>query len=758
MMERYQIRIKGIVQGVGFRPFVYQLAKRHGLVGWVSNTSQGVLIEAEGEKKALTAFVQALSREAPPQAIVESVDWESHPPAGFSDFTIRESIKKEGQFVLISPDIATCAECLKELFDPADRRYRYPFINCTNCGPRFTIIEEIPYDRASTTMKNFTMCPQCQAEYDNPMDRRFHAQPNACPRCGPTLILQAPDGYMFTADPIKTVVHLLKKGHILAIKGLGGFHLACDATNDRAVMALRARKHRYARPLALMFPDLETIKKHCRVSSAEAEVLCSLKRPIVLLKDRGTGVISSQVTPGQRYQGAMLPYTPLHHLLLEESKMILIMTSGNISEEPIATDNLEALKRLEGIADYFLLHDRDIYARYDDSVVRAIDGREVLVRRSRGYAPYPLPLPFSSIETLACGAELKNTFCLTKENYAFLSQHIGDLENWETFQHFESTLKLYQRLFRIKPSLVAYDLHPDYLSTKYALNLEGVQKIGIQHHHAHVVSCMMENGLKDRVIGVACDGTGYGIDGTIWGCEFLLADWRDFKRRGHLLNIPMPGGALAIQWPYRMALSYLYWLFPDRFEALRQEFFGKTDPEEARLIRLQIDKNLNSPLTSSCGRLFDVASALLGVRLVSEYEGQAACELEMVADEKTEESYLFEIKEDEDGVVVDPTLIISAIMDEVRKGRNRDLIAGAFHNTVAEFITETCLRLRRDSRIDRVVLSGGVFQNVLLVTKLKQRLEKEDFQVFTHRLVPTNDGGISLGQAVVANAKLGIAR
>lgn len=758
MMERYRITIKGIVQGVGFRPFVYQLAKRYGLTGWVSNTSQGVLIEVEGEKVELTAFVQALSQEAPPQAVVESVSWELYPPAGFSDFTIRESIKKGGQFVLISPDIATCAECLKELFDPADRRYRYPFINCTNCGPRFTIIEEIPYDRASTTMKNFTMCPQCQAEYDDPTNRRFHAQPNACPRCGPTLILQAPDGYTFIADPIKTVVHLLKKGHILAIKGLGGFHLACDATNDQAVTALRTRKHRYAKPLALMFPDLETIKKHCRVSSAEAEALSSPRRPIVLLKDRGTGVISSQVAPGQRYQGAMLPYTPLHHLLLEESKMILIMTSGNISEEPIATDNLEALKRLEGIADYFLLHDRDIYARYDDSVVRVIEGQEVLVRRSRGYAPYPLPLPFSSTETLACGAELKNTFCLTKENYAFLSQHIGDLENWETFQHFESTLKLYQKLFRIKPSLVAYDLHPDYLSTKYALNLEGVQKIGIQHHHAHVVSCMTENGLKDRVIGVACDGTGYGVDGTIWGCEFLLADWKDFERQGHLLNIPMPGGALAIQRPYRMALGYLYWLFPDRFETLRQEFFGKTDPEEARLVRLQIDKNLNSPLTSSCGRLFDVVSALLGVRLVSEYEGQAACELEMVADEKTEESYPFEIKEDENGMVVDPTITISAIMDDVRKGRNKDLIAGAFHNTVAEFITETCRRLRKDSKLDRVVLSGGVFQNVLLVSKLKRKLEREGFQVFTHRLIPTNDGGISLGQAVIANVKAGVVR
>lgn len=743
---------------MGFRPFVYQLAQRYGLTGWVSNTSQGVLIEVEGEKVELTAFVQALSQEAPPQAVVESVSWELYPPAGFSDFTIRESIKKGGQFVLISPDIATCAECLKELFDPADRRYRYPFINCTNCGPRFTIIEEIPYDRASTTMKNFTMCPQCQAEYDDPTNRRFHAQPNACPRCGPTLILQAPDGYTFIADPIKTAVHLLKKGHILAIKGLGGFHLACDATDDQAVTALRTRKHRYAKPLALMFPDLETIKKHCRVSSAEAKALSSPRRPIVLLKDRGTGVISSQVAPGQRYQGAMLPYTPLHHLLLEESRMILIMTSGNISEEPIATDNLEALKRLEGIADYFLLHDRDIYARYDDSVVRVIEGQEVLVRRSRGYAPYPLPLPFSSTETLACGAELKNTFCLTKENYAFLSQHIGDLENWETFQHFESTLKLYQKLFRIKPSLVTYDLHPDYLSTKYALNLEGVQKIGIQHHHAHVVSCMTENGLKDRVIGVACDGTGYGVDGTIWGCEFLLADWKDFERQGHLLNIPMPGGALAIQRPYRMALGYLYWLFPDRFEALRQEFFGKTDPEEARLVRLQIDKNLNSPLTSSCGRLFDVVSALLGVRLVSEYEGQAACELEMVADEKTEESYPFEIKEDENGMVVDPTITISAIMDDVRKGRDKDLIAGAFHNTVAEFITETCRRLRKDSKLDRVVLSGGVFQNVLLVSKLKRKLEREGFQVFTHKLVPTNDGGISLGQAVIANVKAGVLR
>jgi len=557
-----KIKVWGVVQGVGFRPFVYRLAQEHNLKGWVRNTSGSVEIEVEGDKETLKAFLTNFKAKAPPRAHIEKIETAFYPPKGYTKFEIRQSLSQERKYQLVSPDIATCEDCKEEIFSPTDRRFHYPFTNCTNCGPRFTIIEDIPYDRPKTTMHEFKMCPECQKEYDDPLNRRFHAQPNACPKCGPSLELVDGDGNLVEcSDIIKTASKLIKTGNILAIRGLGGFQLACDATNKQAVNLLRSRKRRPAKPLAVMITSIEEVRKHCIISNEEQELLQSPECPIVLLKwKRKSSNISPVVASNLKYLGVMLPYTPLHHLLLDEVGVPLVMTSGNLSEEPIAKDNDEALRRLRGIADYFLIHNRDIYARYDDSVYMVENGKSQAIRRARGYAPYPIFLPFKSKQILACGAELKNTFCLTKDKHAFLSQHIGDMENEETLEHYENTIELYKKLFRIEPEIIAYDMHPEYLSTKYALQAGSEQKLSlipVQHHHAHIVSCMVENGVEEPVIGIAFDGTGYGTDGTIWGGEFLLADWHNFQRIGHLEYVPLPGGAAAIKKPYRMALSYL---------------------------------------------------------------------------------------------------------------------------------------------------------------------------------------------------------
>jgi len=776
--NRFHIIVKGVVQGVGFRPFIYQLAHSHKLTGWVLNSSKGVIIEVEGEKKDLEAFVEDIGTKAPPLAKIESIDVEFLPPMGYSSFIIKHSVEEQEQFLLISPDICICHDCLRELFDPNDRRYRYPFINCTNCGPRFTIIEDIPYDRPKTTMKKFKMCPKCQAEYDDPANRRFHAQPNACPRCGPSLQLamsrespgrpygssEAPvragvGSVIRCEDSITETIKLLKEGKIVAIKGLGGFHLACDAENDKAVETLRVRKRRPGKPLAIMLHDVKQIKKHCFVSEDGEKILKSPQRPIVLLLKKPETSISPLVAPNNNYLGVMLPYTPLHYILLKESGMALIMTSGNISEEPIAMENEEALRRLGHIADYFLMHNRDIYSRYDDSVVRVIDGELIMIRRARSFAPFPIRLPFKVKEILACGPELKNTFCLTHENYAFLSQHIGDMENLETFEHFETTLELYKRLFRINPKIVVYDLHPEYLSTKYALSLKGVKLVGVQHHHAHIVSCMVENEVKDKVIGISFDGLGYGTDGTIWGGEILIADWKGFERVGHLRYVPMPGGAAAIEKPYRMAFGFLYSFFGENYRDLKIDFLKFLDETEVNIMKRQIDKKINSPLTSSCGRLFDAVSSLTRIKDEIDYEGQAAVELEMVADPSIEESYPFEIQAKDEGrrtrgeyrLVIDTKPIIEGVVRDLENGVSVSIIAAKFHNTVMEFVLDICKRIRERKALNKVVLSGGVFQNVYLLTNLPRRLEREGFEVFIQKKVPANDGGISLGQVVVAN-------
>jgi hydrogenase maturation protein HypF len=786
------ISVRGIVQGVGFRPFVYGLAVKHNLKGWVYNTSEDVKIEVEGTAEAIERFELELKTKAPPLAHIECITIEYHPPLGYQNFEIRQSQAQAGKYQLISPDVATCQACFGELLNPEDRRYRYPFTNCTNCGPRFTIIEDMPYDRPKTTMRYFQMCPQCQAEYDNPLNRRFHAQPNACPKCGPQVELVDNQGNLITkSNPIAAASQLLKEGKIVAIKGLGGFLLACDATNDTVVKTLRQRKKRSSKPLAIMVTTVDEAKRHCYISPEEERLLTSPQSPIVLMRwreDSPTSVgVSREVAPNLRFLGIMLPYTPLHHILLRDTGRPLVMTSGNLSEEPIARDNEEALRRLSGIADYFLIHNRDIYSRYDDSVAIVERGTGQLIRRARSYAPYPIRLSFEAKQIIGCGAEEKNTFCLTKDNYAFLSQHIGDMENMETLEHFDSTISLYKRLFHVEPEIIAHDLHPDYLATKYAQELgeSGIKLIPVQHHHAHIASCLADNGLESPVIGVAFDGTGMGADGNIWGGEFLIADYRNFRRVGHLEYLPLPGGTAAIKRPYRTAIGYILTLLGE--DALNDVIatlnevkgkqsqlasIGQVTEVEVEVIKRQVERKINSPLSSSMGRLFDAISALLGIRSEIDYEGQAAVELEMaalvpygeepssviersVSDEAisgNNESYPYCIVEDEGVRIVRLRDLLSVVIEDLHQGISKGRISVKFHNTVARMINEMCHLIADETpMVSGVALSGGVFQNRLLLRKTVNVLESNGFQVFTHRQVPCNDGGISLGQAVIAN-------
>jgi len=719
------------------------------------NTSGDVKIEVEGDREALDKFVTELETMAPPLARIEGITAVEATVKGYNQFEIRHSLAEEGKYQLVSPDIATCEACKRELLSPEDRRYRYPFTNCTNCGPRFTIIEDIPYDRPKTTMRCFKMCPECQREYDDPLDRRFHAQPNACPKCGPSLSLVNGSGETIACpDVIAEASKLLKEGKILAIKGLGGFHLACDATNAGAIQTLRDRKRRPYKPLAIMLATVEEIKEHCFVSEEEEKLLASPECPILLLRWKEDSSVSRKIAPELKHLGVMLPYTPLHHVLLRETGMPLVMTSGNISEEPIAKDNDEAIRRLKGIADFFVVHNRDIYARYDDSLAIVEKGKPQLVRRARGYAPYPIHLPFRAKEILACGAELKNTFCATKEDHAFISQHIGDMENLETLEHFENTIELYLKLFRIKPQILAYDLHPEYLSTKYAKErADEFTLVPVQHHHAHIVSCMVENGVQEPVIGVAFDGTGYGSDGTIWGGEFLIADYRGFERVGHLEYVPLLGGAAAIERPYRMAFSYLYTLLGEGILDCELPFLRDIDQHEKEVMKRQLEKGINCPLTSSCGRLFDGISALLGIRGTVDYEAQAAIELEMAApdDFQGTDSYPFSIAEQDGVKIVKLSELFQAVIHDVENRLSIGTISAKFHRTIAQIAAEMCQRIAAERGIRKVALSGGVFQNRLLLRLTADLLEREGFAVLTHSLVPTNDGGISLGQATIAN-------
>jgi hydrogenase maturation protein HypF len=753
-MKRAEIGITGIVQGIGFRPYIYNLAHDYSIRGWVLNNERGVLIDAESDDGNLDRFIEDIPRLAPPLARIETFEVTYLEPLGYRTFEIRKSEATEERFVLVSPDVATCDLCLSELLSPADFRYHYPFINCTLCGPRFTIIKDVPYDRDKTTMAPFTMCPVCQKEYEDPRNRRFHAQPNACPACGPSLQLQDREGGMIPGDPVEQTLVLLQKGLTVAVKGLGGFHLACDATNPEAVASLRSRKFREDKPFAVMCRDIKTVRDFCEVDDAEEKLLLSVERPIVILKRKEATRLAPAVAPYQDTLGVMLPYSPLHHLLLSGLLRMLVMTSGNVSDEPIAYKNEDARSRLKGIVDYFLFHNREIHMRCDDSVARVFQGNPYILRRSRGYVPFPVKVSFPLEMILACGGELKNTFCLTRGNYAFLSHHIGDLENLETLTSFEEGIEHFKRLFSIVPRVVAYDLHPDYLSTKYALALPDLPKIGVQHHHAHIASCMAENGLEGDVIGVAFDGTGFGTDGTIWGGEFLKANLRDFERLAHLKQVPMPGGSMAIKEPWRMAMAYLSEAFGDETFKLDIDLLRRVDRKKWEILRKMIHSKINTPLTSSMGRLFDAVSSLLGVRDAVHYEGQAAIELEMVADRNAKGEYPFLIKKDRGPMVIDPQEMIRSAVRDLIDGTPHPVISGRFHRSVARLILETCQAIRRAQGLHRVVLSGGVFMNMFLLSLVAEDLRKSDFEVFTHHLVPTNDGGISLGQAVVAQQRL----
>lgn len=780
------ISVKGVVQGVGFRPFVYGLATRLDLHGWVCNTSGGVEILVGGQDCHIQEFIQLLTSEKPPLAKIDSVQVKEVPCDDSANFEIRESQAVGGAYQPISADVAICPDCERELFNPKDKRYLYPFINCTHCGPRFTIIKDIPYDRPSTTMADFLMCNHCRAEYVDPLNRRFHAQPIACPECGPFVELRETHSQFPTSDPrissieirvsaILKARRLLREGYIVAIKGLGGFHLACDASNPYTLAELRDRKGRSDKPFAVMAADITAVASICHMQKEEHLLLTSREKPIVLLaKNRQTGSlnykVSELVAPNLDTLGVMLPYTPLHHLLLNQTDPvlarepvppILVMTSGNFSEEPIAIDNKDALERLSPLADAFLLHNRDIHIRSDDSVVRLDYGPRttlapgasagvVYLRRSRGYAPYPVKLPVEVNPTLAVGGELKNTFCLTRDRYAFLSHHIGDMENAEIYESFEQGVQHLSHIFRVQPKVIAHDLHPGYFTTHYA-ERSAAPRVGVQHHHAHMASCMADNGLDDRrMIGLSFDGTGYGTDGAIWGGEVLLASYADFERFAHLEYLPLPGGDSAIRSPWRIAAGYAHAL---GIEVDDLPFLQNLDKQALCILRQQIDKKLNSPFTSSMGRLFDAAASLIGIRNDVTYEAQAAIEMEALS--KTSlpaaKSYPFIVEETKNGTIVRLKKLLSAIVQDVRANESAGMIGARFHKTIAEVAIDICIRARAATGLNEVVLSGGVWQNQVLLDLVRAGLKEEGFVVYFHKQVPTNDGGLALGQAMVAN-------
>jgi len=734
VVSRKHISIRGTVQGVGFRPFVYGLAKRLSISGFVRNSDGGVEIEAEGDE--VEAFLAELQNRPPVLAEIADIrtkDLEIRKEIGFQ---IIESYPTVGGLALVPPDIATCDDCLADLTEAGNRRHLYPFTNCTNCGPRYTIVQDVPYDRRTTTMAAFRMCPGCDSEYHNPNDRRFHAQPNACPVCGPRI-----------SAPISDAREWLRDGAILAIKGLGGYHLVCDASNHDAVERLRQRKRRGNKPFAIMARGLEDVERFCELSKSERVLLMSVQRPIVLLRRRCEAGLSSAIAPGNRHLGVMLPYTPLHHLLfLDAAFKALVMTSGNLSEEPIVSRE-EELTRLAPLADRFLTHDRPIQTRVDDSVVRVFRGRHLLVRRSRGFAPEPIDLGMPVRDVLAVGGEIKNTFCLTTDHYAILSQHIGDLENYETLEFFRETLDHMQRFFRVRPEAVAHDLHPGYLSTRAAFEMTDLPRIGVQHHHAHIASCMAEHRLADKVIGIAFDGTGYGTDGAIWGGEVLVCDYAAFERRYHLRYVPLAGGDAAVREPWRVALAYLR---DCGFQAADAPALAAVPERRLMAVETMLARRVQIVNTSSGGRLFDAVSALLGVCLENRYEAQAAIELEAVAFAGAP-AFGFDLHEDE----IDLRDCIRELVSAIGKGEPVSLLSSRFHQTVANAIIAACEKLRASEGLTRVCLSGGSFQNVTLLEATVGGLERAGFETFWQSKIPCNDGGLSLGQAVIANETVG---
>jgi hydrogenase maturation protein HypF len=754
---RTRVRVEGIVQGVGFRPFVFGLATRLDLAGFVGNDAQGVFIEVEGDDDAVEEFLRILEAEPPPLAVIERVTADGVVPVGDERFTIVASRTGGESQAAVSPDTATCDECLAEMRDETGRRYRYPFTNCTNCGPRFTIVQGVPYDRPLTTMAPFEMCERCAAEYHDPADRRFHAQPVCCPDCGPRLVLTDPERHPIPGtDPLGEAVARLRDGQIVAVKGLGGYHLAVRADDEVAVARLRTRKHREEKPFAVMVADPDAAAALCMLGPGEMALLTGPRRPIVLAPKREGLPLAPSVAPGNRSLGLMLPYTPLHQLLMADLGVPVVLTSGNISDEPIASVDDDAFERLGAIADCFLLHDRAIHIRTDDSVVRSFRDRVFLVRRSRGFAPEPVLLPWSFPRpVLATGAELKSTFCVAKDRRAFVSHHIGDLENYETYASFRDGIEHFCRLFEVQPEVVAHDLHPEYLSTKHAHDLagleqHGVELAGVQHHHAHIASCLADNGEEGPVIGVAFDGLGFGPDGTIWGGEILVADLAGFERVAHLAPVAMPGGAAAIKEPWRMAAAYLDVAFegdvPDGVPVRQRNHDRWTGV--VSLARAGV----SAPLTSSAGRLFDAVAAVLGVRDTVTYEGQAAIELEQLADPTERGVYPLDVLPGDGALQLGGGGLLRAVVADQAAGTPTPVIAARFHNGLAAGVLAVCRTLRKDRGLETVALSGGVFQNLLLLGRCVGALEEAGFRVLLHGRVPPNDGGISLGQAAVAGA------
>lgn len=802
MAERAKITLKGLVQGVGFRPYVYNLADSLDMKGYVTNTSDGVDIDVEGER--LSDFMERLPREAPELSRIVESSVSRLPLHGYRDFRIIES-KDEGRFTLISHDVSVCDDCLMELFDHNNRRYLYPFINCTNCGPRYSITRSVPYDRPNTTMSVFQMCDECLKEYHEPKDRRFHAQPNACAQCGPqTTIVTNHESRVTGQNPIERAIGLLKDGKIVAVKGLGGFHIACDAANEDTVRLLRERKRKSNKPFALMAPDIEFIKRYCEVSDQEKKLLLSNKRPVALLKKHKEFNLPDAVSPNNRYAGFMLPYTPLHYLLFYhpvnsdqqipphppfikrgrrglEHFSALIMTSGNISEEPIVKDNDEAIKKLSGLVDAFLIHDRDIFMRVDDSVIKVRSekleiGSEFrsshfsvptsqFIRRSRGYVPEPIDLHDDGPDVLGCGADLKNTFTVTKGRFAIPGQHIGDMENYETLQFFEESLENIKAVYRVNPIAIAHDLHPDYLSTRWALRQrvkgsrdQGVNTFAIQHHYAHVGSVMAENGFKSKVIGVAFDGTGYGTDGNLWGGEFLVADINGFERIGHFRYMPLPGGESAIREPWKTAVSYVVSSLEDKGKALECldaiGFIGKYGIDNIERIIKIIDTREFSPLSSGAGRLFDAVSAIIGLCDRNTFEGEAAMALESLTEDGVCDDYSADLHMTDNNIVIDFSPSIISIIKDLTDNRDRREIAAKFHNTVCNVILKTVKGIADNYGISDVALSGGTFQNLYLLERTRTGLMSEGMNVFINEKVPCNDGGISLGQAYIVRERL----
>ena len=753
VIKRARYLFAGIVQGVGFRPFIYRLAVRHGLAGFVQNRPDGVLVEVQGTALAIESFYSGVGKELPSLADITGVASEEITVTGDKEFKIIVSDDEGQGGVHITPDSAVCADCLKELFDPADRRFSYPFINCTNCGPRLTIINDIPYDRVHTSMACFPLCPKCRAEYENPDNRRFHAEPNACPVCGPQLALRDAEGKIIACDdPPGKAIELIAAGNVLAIKGLGGFHLCVDATSDEAVKKLRSRKYREEKPLAIMVRDIEQAMQIAEINDEEKTLLSSVQRPIVLLKKKKNTLISTFVAPSVPNLGIMLPYTPLHYLLLENRFLALIMTSANQVDEPICISNREAQSRLKGIADYFLVHNRDILVRCDDSVVFLTGGKPQLMRRSRGYAPRPLILKESFPAVLALGPQLKMTQCILKDNFAFLSPHIGDMETPQARDFFHESLALMKRITQSDPQIIACDYHPAYYSTHVAQELKEVRVVHVQHHHAHIVSCMAENQIDGDVIGLAMDGTGFGLDGNAWGGEFLIANATQFQRFGHLQYFVLPGGEKAIHEPWLSGVSLLRKAYGQAWPELASRLKFAPDQTNFELLDKIMETRLNSPLSSGMGRLFDGVAAIMGLRRKVSFEGQVAMELEAKAQLSGVVLPFDILRNSDDSYILNVSAAIRAIVENIFSGKSVEEIASAFHATLTAAFAAMSIKMRKLTGINRVALSGGCFQNRLLLEGTVTELKKKDFEVYYHSQVPANDGGVSLGQAVIAGS------